>query len=142
MAARSIHFRYRLRTLLLAMLVLGVGLGWWFRPFTLTQRWPNGKMQSELHVRRDWDGSLVTNGQQRWWWASGQLARRGESFGQPLPKMPEQIELANDEQWDQDGQLVTGGVFWIDWYVIRRLEESPRVVDWSVYRFAETEHGP
>ncbi|MCA9270802.1 MAG: hypothetical protein KDA41_20120 [Planctomycetales bacterium] len=84
-----IAFRYRLRTLLLAMLVLGCGLGWWFRPFTAETRWPSGQLQSRTRLRRDVYGTLRTAGRQQFWWASGKLGLSGVSYGQEhSPLMP------------------------------------------------------
>jgi hypothetical protein len=134
--------RYGLRTLLLSSVVLGAALGWWFRPFTLVNRWPNGQLQSELHVRRSWNGALLTNGPQRWWWSNGQLARDGESRDEPLPKIREQLALVSERRWDVEGVPIRGGAFWIDWLVAIRLDEAPPPVDWSLYRFTETEHDP
>ena len=74
-------FRYRLRTLLLVALATGAGLGWWLRPHTIREFWPDGQLKSELRVRRNWKGQLVTNGMIRWWWKNGPLAREGRSFG-------------------------------------------------------------
>lgn len=142
MNARPLWFRFRLRTLLFATLVFGGGLGWWLRPHTISRRWPNGRMQYELNVRRTWKGELLTNGRQRWWWSNGQLARSGVSRGQLLPR--DAIHLHGLEQevaYYEDGQRFDNPrCVRMYWHGDVHHEEPS--VDWSIYRFAETEHDP
>jgi hypothetical protein len=97
--------RFRLRTLILITLLCGFGLGWWFRPFVLEDRWPNGKLKSQLHVRRGFSGKLLTNGLQRWWWSNGQLAREGTSAGEVLAGRAAYVAmpLQADRAFDRDG---------------------------------------
>ena len=142
MISRPDWLRFRLRTLLLAMLVIGAGLGWWFRPFKIERRWPNGKMQYELHVRRAWNGTLHTNGQQRWWWGNGRLARDGISFGQALPRTYESLALEDEQCWHTDGAPMHGSIFAAIWLVWTIELPDEKEVNWSQYRFAETEHDP
>jgi hypothetical protein len=98
--------RFRLRTLLLVTAIAGGGLGWWFRPFVLEDRWPNGNLKSQLHVRRGLGGRLITNGQQRWWWSNGQLAREGASYGDVLARhsLSVAMPLEGARAFDRDGR--------------------------------------
>ena len=102
------------------MLLLGGGMGGWLRPHTISRRWPNGKMQYELNVRRAWNGELLTNGQQRWWRSNGELAITMDSRGEHLPRYYAVLPSL----------------------LVRIEAESAREVNWSNYRFAETEHDP
>ena len=77
------RLQFRLKTMLLTAVFLGCGLGWWLRPYTIEEHWPNGQIKSRLSVQRN-VVDITTNGIQQWWWPNGQLARRGESYGYSL----------------------------------------------------------
>jgi hypothetical protein len=141
MIPRSYWLRFRLRTLLLATLVIGAGLGWWYRPFKIVRRWPNGQLQYELQVRRAWNGTLVTNGRQRWWWGNGQPAREGYSVGEPLPRFSGTMPLQRDRYWYEDGTPM-GKVnpHYFLMFTAGTHDSELRPTDWSIFRFAETEH--
>lgn len=143
MVIRSLGPRFRLRTLLLAMLLIGGGLGWWLRPFTLSKDWPNGQRQYELQVRRAWNGTLLTNGRQRWWWGNGQLAREGISHGNPLPRTFDALPLQSERFWYEDGTPM--GKVNPHYYLMLgagHFDGELCATDWSIFRFAETEHEP
>lgn len=141
MVSRRPPFRFGLRSLLLATLLVGGGLGWWLRPYTITKRWPNGNLQYELNVRRAWNGDLLTNGRQRWWWSNGQLAREGMSFRRELPRTFESLPLDNEQCWFIDGDpMRKPSIFAIVWLLNTLDSQGEQEVDWSQFRFAETEY--
>jgi hypothetical protein len=146
MAANFLRFRFGLRTLLLVMLVFGCGLGWWLRPHTVSRRWPNGKLQYQLRLRRAWNGELVTSGQQRWWWSNGQLARTGVSSGQVFLWNSAWNDLQDVQCWHKDGQPMNHNDFGVYWFGASlddpQGESLGPQVNWSNYRFPETEHDP
>lgn len=138
------RFQYRLRTLLLAALVVGCGLGWWFRPYTIEERWPNGNPRSQLRVRRSWNGKVVTNGTQSWWWSNGQLARRGQSNGIALSPRGAasafNLSLTDEQMYIETGERMrpSGTEFGLMW-----LHFQPPDDGWELQpddRFPETPH--
>lgn len=138
--------RFRLRTLLLLTLALGGGLGWWFRPFTHEERWPDGQLKAQLRVQRSWNGSWVSSGQQSWWWSNGQLARRGQSYGQQVPRRASGIglSLTDEVAFDINGKPmpsheITGSLLWLGFERWQFDEVLPMPVS-PDDRFAETPH--
>ena len=142
------RFRFQLRTLLLFTLVIGCGLGWWFRPYTLEEHWPNGELRCRLQVRRQANGEVVTNGKQSWWWRNGQLAREGESFGHRVFLQQRSfailtIPLENEKLYTREGGPInTRGAYFESWLrseaFERRQGELPRMH--PADRFPETPH--
>jgi len=142
--------RFQLRTLLLAAIGLGCGLGWWFRPYTMEERWPNGRLRSQLRVRRTWHGDVVTNGRQSWWWRNGELARRGESYGELLTKYDltgkrmmyaSGMALRDEELYDEHGRPTNWSA--AEFCLLYSFNIAPNKRSWRpnpADRFAETPH--
>lgn len=113
------RLRFRLRTLLLVTIGVGCGLGWWLRPHTIEEHWPNGRLKCRFTVRRNWNGELLTHGEQAWWWGNGQLARRGMSYGEKPPRQLGgiQLSLSNAELFTWEGEPLRGddpvGLVWL-----------------------------
>ena len=141
------RFQFQLRTLLLVALIAGCGLGWWFRPYEMETRWPNGQLKSQSSVRRNLQGGIVTNGTQSWWWRNGQLARQGESHGVELPPKTRwlsfAISLEDERLYNEGGEPIEaqGTAFALMWV---SLHEDQTTNDmWPLSpadRFAETPH--
>ena len=142
------RFRYRLSTLLLFTLLIGCGLGWWFRPYTFKEYWPTGELRCRLQVRRQANGEVVTSGKQSWWWRNGQLARQGESHGRRV-LLPQRsfailaIPLENEELYTRDGApLEAGGAYFKSWLRDEAAQRRPRdpLPMHPADRFPETPH--
>src|SRR5687768_3103069 len=75
--------QFRLRTLLGAMLLAAVLLGWWFQPFVVETRHDDGSLRTRFELRRDWRGRRVSHGVQAWYLRNG--ARfTATDYGTPL----------------------------------------------------------
>ena len=105
-------FQYKLRTLLVLTFAVGCGLGWWFRPYAIEAHWPDGRLRSQMQVRRQMNGEVITNGQQSWWWRNGQLARQGNSYGHRV-LLPQRsfavltIPLKQETMFTREGEPMT-----------------------------------
>ena len=141
------RFQFHLRTLLLLTLIAGCGLGWWFRPYTIETRWPDGRLKSQSLVRRNLAGGIITNGTQSWWWPNGQLARRGESHGVQFPlarrRLSFTIPLAKESLYNESGEPmelrgIEFGLMWISFH--QDLEPSELWPLSDADRFPETPH--
>ena len=78
-------FQFSLRTLLGASFLFALFLGWWFRPFAIEMRRPDGSLRQQFTVCRDWRGGLVSHGKQVWVFSDGTRFET-TSVGLPLDK--------------------------------------------------------
>ena len=136
--------------MLLLTLLVGCGLGWWLRPYTIETHWPNGQLKAKLAVRRSFAGDLVTNGQQAWWWRNGQIARRGEShnyslsdgiFSSKRMAYASGMDLEESEMYDEQGEKLNAEG--IDFCLLFEFDFQPPVQELTLSpadRFAETPH--
>ncbi len=87
--------RFRIGTLLVAIALLAVGLGWWLRPQVVEVPRDDGTVAARFRVQRNWRGQRVAHGTQEWFLPDGQCFRRQEVDGPLL----------------LDGQLLGPGFF-------------------------------
>jgi hypothetical protein len=87
-------FQFSLGTMMLVMLAVWGGLGWWFRPLVIETRRDNGSPRTRFEVRRDWRGRLLANGTQTWFLRNGTRITK-VNYGEPLKK-DEFYSLLND----------------------------------------------
>lgn len=142
-----LRFQFHLRTLLFITLFAGCGLGWWFRPYTIETRWPDGRLKSRSSVRRNLSGGVITNGSQSWWWKNGQLARRGENHGVSIPsskrRLAFSIPLAGECLYNESGEPIESQSteFGLMWLALHQGLEPTEL--WPINdadRFPETPH--
>ncbi|MES1213642.1 MAG: hypothetical protein ABUL64_03565 [Singulisphaera sp.] len=75
------YWRFRIRTLLIAVGAAAVVLGWWLRPQVIEVQRDDGTLAARFRVQRNWRGQWVARGTQEWYLADGQCFRRQEIDG-------------------------------------------------------------
>ncbi|HEY2412541.1 MAG TPA: hypothetical protein VGI40_09880 [Pirellulaceae bacterium] len=76
-------FQVSLSTFFVSSMLLGIGIGLWFRPFIIETHRADGTIRTRFEVRRDWQGHVVANGAQRWFLRDGTVFTR-TAFGDRL----------------------------------------------------------
>jgi hypothetical protein len=76
--------RFRMRSVLVAVAVLAVALGWWLRPQVVEVLRDDGSLAARFQVRRNWRGERVAQGTQEWFLPDGQCFRRQVVVGPRL----------------------------------------------------------
>jgi hypothetical protein len=75
------HFsRYSLRTMLIAVALVALAIGWWIRPRSIELRRDDGTLAARVRLKRDWRGELIGCGVQSWFLADGQCFRQRDSM--------------------------------------------------------------
>ena len=99
-------FQFSLRTLLAVSFLFAVLLGWWFRPFVVETRGPDGSLRTRFVVCRDWRGGLVSHGTQTWFCADGTQFSH-TNYGTPLEADQFDLLLTNEERFEPLIWLIT-----------------------------------
>ena len=81
--------RFSLRTLLLATVLIGAGLGWYFRTQTIELRWPDGSPRARYTVRNGLRGEFRCAGHQMEWLSDGRFYRTANVQGVLLWELDE-----------------------------------------------------
>jgi len=78
------RWQFSLRSLFLVMTGAAVALAWWFAPFTLEERYPDGTLKAQFRVKRNWKGNKIACGMQLWYCQTGEPLGRQEIWDAPL----------------------------------------------------------
>jgi hypothetical protein len=73
--------RYSVRTMLVAVAIVALGIAWWIRPRSIELHRDDGTLAARLRLKRDWRGEMVGCGRQSWFLSDGQCFRQQDVEG-------------------------------------------------------------
>ena len=112
-------FRFRLRTLFLGVLILGIVLAWWQHPYTLEESTHQGALTFQYRVRRGWNGKTYHHGICVAHYKNGVRATETWLSGVEVGTIDLIGEGVKTRYWDDTGrELVT----FEDWFAFVALE--------------------
>ena len=106
--------RFSLRSLLLASILIGVGLGWYFRTQTIEQHWENGSLKARYTVRNSLSGGYLCAGKQVERLTDGNMTRTAQVQGVALEKLSE--TPVDWRYWQSDGTPAPPGSLYREWF--------------------------